>query len=144
MAAAKPVNHALQRLQQRLQAARAADPEAQSSEVQDMMMAEIRRHYLALLEKRGISAPLSSAIIEDVRMPAPALANESIDTETGEIVMHEPDTSDSAENVPNLLSTVDNSVITDAISCISTEANESELEFLAELGELLNLSEDHK
>lgn len=143
MAAAKPINHALQRLQQRLQAARAADPKAQSSELQDIMMAEIRRHYFALLEKRGIAAPLSSAIVEDVRMPAPALANESIDTETGEIVMHSPESSDSADDMPNLLATVDNSVITDAIGSIST-GDDSELEFLAELGELLNLTEDKK
>lgn len=143
MTAAKPINHALQRLQQRLQAARAADPEAHSSELQDMMMTEIRRHYFALLEKRGIAAPLSSAIVEDVKMPAPALANSSIDTETGEIVMHVPESSDSADDMPNLLATVDNSVITDAIGSINT-SDDSELEFLAELGELLNLSEDKK
>lgn len=142
MAAANPINHALQRLQQRLQAARAADPEAQSSEIQDMMVNEIRRHYFALLEKRGIAAPLSSAIIEDVQMPAPVLANASIDTETGEIVMHAPDASDSADNAPNLLTTVDNSVITDAIS--STSTNSDDLGFLAELGELLNINEGHQ
>ncbi len=106
-------------------------------------MAEIRRHYFALLEKRGITAPLSSAIVEDVQMPAPALANALIDTENGEIVMHSPESSDSADDMPNLLATVDNSVITDAIGSIST-GGESELEFLAELGELLNLSEEKK
>ena len=108
-----------------------------------MMVNEIRRHYFALLEKRGIAAPLSSAIVEDVRIPAPALANANIDTETGEIVMHSPESGDSADDVPNLLATVDNSVITDAISSTSTGDN-SELEFLAELGALLNLTEDRK
>lgn len=142
MAVANPINHALQRLQQRLQAARAADPEAQSSEIQDMMVNEIRRHYFALLEKRGIAAPLSSAIIEDVQMPALALATESIDTETGEIVMLSPESSNSADNAPNLLTTVDNSVITDAIS--STSTNGDNLGFLAELGELLNINEGHQ
>lgn len=119
----KPGNFAAIRLNHRIDEAKTANPEAKPTEIQDMMMGEIRKHYRALLEKRGASMPLSGAIVEDVTLPAPSLASSKVDIETGEIF-------EIGEGAISSLPTV-----TDTTATIGDL--EPELGFMAELSEML-------
>lgn len=126
----KSANFAAARLCSRIDEARAADPDAKPTEIQDMMVSEIRKHYRTLLEKRGASMPLSGAVIEDVAMPAATLATAEIDTETGEILglAGEGDTS-------NLLVSADEDPAVQATPA-ATDL-EPELGFMADLAGML-------
>lgn len=128
--APKPGNFAAIRLNRRIEEAKAADPEAQPTEIQDMMMGEIRKHYRALLEKRGASMPLSEAIIEDAIFSAPSLSSDNVDTATGEIFAYglaEGGTGD----VQNLLANAGE------LSTPEPADLEPELGFMVELSEML-------
>lgn len=130
----KPANFAAARLCSRIEEARAADPDAKPTEIQDMMVSEIRKHYRTLLEKRGASMPLSGAVIEDVAMPAATLATAEIDTETGEILALDSDQEEQGD-AGNLLA-----IASDESATLPTPAAtdlEPELGFMADLAGML-------
>lgn len=129
-----PGNFAAARLCSRIEEARAANPEAKPTETQDMMIGEIRRHYLALLEKRGASMPLSGAIIEDVVMPAVTLATAEVDTETGEILAFNQAEEGEAGNL--LASADDEPAMPATLQEIDLEP---ELGFMADLSAMLGV-----
>lgn len=129
---AKPGNFAALRIHHRISEAKTADPDPKPSVVQDMMIGEIRKHYHALLEKRGVSLPLSSAIIEDVSM-APSLAAAEIDEDTGEIL--DPGLAEVGQGgATNLLATAETSPPATAPTSADLEP---ELGFMAELSDML-------
>lgn len=132
----KPDNFAAVRLNRRIEEARAANPDAQPTEIQDMMVGEIRKHYRALLEKRGASMPLSGGIVEGVAVPSPAisLATAEIDTETGEILALDSDQEEQGD-AGNLLA-----IASDESATLPTPAAtdlEPELGFMADLAGML-------
>lgn len=132
----KPANFAAARLCSRIEEARAANPDAQPTEIQDMMVGEIRKHYRALLEKRGASMPLSGGIVEDVAVPSPAisLATAEIDTETGEILALDSGPEGQGD-AGKLLASAD-----DQLAVLATPAAgelEPELGFMADLAGML-------
>lgn len=132
----KPGNFAAARLCSRIEEARAANPDAQPTEIQDMMVGEIRKHYRALLEKRGASMPLSGGIVEDVTVPSPAisLATAEIDTETGEILTLEAHQEEQGD-AGNLLAGVDEEPA--ALATPAATELEPELGFMADLAGML-------
>jgi hypothetical protein len=127
----KPANFAAIRINTRIEDARTADPDAKPTEIQDMMIGEIRKHYRALLEKRGASMPLSGAVIEDVATPAVSLATAEVDTETGEILALES-RQDGEGDAGNLLASAD-----DEQATLQTTDLEPELGFMADLAGML-------
>lgn len=130
----KPANFAAARLCSRIEEARAIDPAAKPTEIQDMMIVEIRKHYRALLEKRGASVPLSGAVIEDVAMPAATLATAEVDTETGEILALEAH-QEGQGDAGNLLASADEEP---AVLATPTATElEPELGFMADLAGML-------
>lgn len=126
----KADNFAAIRITRRIEEAKAADPDTKPTEIQDMMVGEIRKHYRALLEKRGVSMPLSSAVIEEVTLPTPALASAKVDTETGEILADE-------ESAVNLLAAPDEPETAELVAT-ETEELDPALSFMADISKMLD------
>lgn len=135
----KSANFAAARLSNRIEKAHALDPEAKPTEIQDMMISEIRKQYRALLEKRGASMPLSGAIIEDVAMPAVTLATTEVDTVTGEILTFVSD-QEGGSDTGNLLAS--SSEEPAELATPAATDLEPELGFMADLSAMLGVPSD--